>query len=637
MNTNIIPTQKIKIFNYELSVEKKGRKKYYYQLSKDEAKEFGHTHDKRPVELNETSQIVRRILNTLSGKITVKSDDGIEGLVSDEQVKNRIMQSLSHIDQALEAYEVNRESIELKQAEEEKEKYLEEICKKADEFQDFLIINDISLHTFIWYICEWLAGGESKNSMIGLICHLSTYFKIKPVWVLSLGKAGEGKSVIDNNSQVMMPNNAVMNGRISEKAIYRKTMELGNNYVDGKILTMKDLGGSRDIEKWMDTIDRYKELSTEGITEFEIVSDTPDEITGERKTKFFMVEGYPSVCLTSVNTESFDDQIMRRGVNVSPEATDQQVKKFYHFNKGLIKEERSRILDKELGLFHAYVEYIYEEYHDIEIINPYWTCLERWFKNSEYYKSSLSLYPSLVEAVTLLNYHDRETINFNNKEYLVSSKFDNKLIADLFNPSQGMSESSTRVFNLLLKWYKPFSNKELEAYKIGDITLRDADTFFTVAEVKHKTGRIKALSGLPVGEIINTLQNNGLIEAVDKVNRGNKNIYVLSEFKSLESSNIIFDDDMINDYLEDIEYMYGIPPSMVSKKIIHENRNKTSNNSIGDLKLPPWFSPSPMVATKGSPLYTKVAADGRFDDFIYRPRPPKWPQLAAHDTLSEEV
>ncbi len=635
--TNTIPEQKIGIFNYELSVEKKGRKKYYYQLTEDSKKLFGHTHDKRPMELNETSQIVRRILTTLSGNITVQSEEGIQGLVSDEQIKNKIMQSLTHIDQALEGYELNRESIEQKQIEEEREKYLGEITKQADEFQDFLIINDISLNTFLWYICEWLAGGESKNSMIGLICHLSTYFKIKPVWFLSLGKAGEGKSVIDNNSQVMMPNNAVMNGRISEKAIYRKTMELGDNYVDGKILTMKDLGGNRDIDKWMDTIDRYKELSTEGITEFEIVSDTPDELTGERKTRFFTVEGYPSVCLTSVNTESFDDQIMRRGVNVSPEATDQQVKKFYHFNKGLIKEERKRILEKELGLFHAYVEYIYEEYHDIEIINPYWTCLERWFKDSEYYKSSLSLYPSLVEAVTLLHYHDRETIPFNDKEYLVSTRFDNKLIADLFNPSQGMSESSSRVFNLLLKWYKPFSYDELEAYKIGDITLRDADTFFTVGEVKHKTGRIKALSGLPIGEIINTLQNNGLIEAVDKVNRGNKNIYVLSEFESLESSNIIFDDDIINDYLEDIEYMYGIPPSMVSKVIIHENTNKTSNNSIGDLKLPPWFSPSPMVAARGQPLYTKEAARGHFDDFIYRPRPPLRPQEATKNNIIEEV
>ncbi|MBF4468829.1 MAG: hypothetical protein ISP01_05425 [Methanobrevibacter arboriphilus] len=634
MNTNIIPPQKIKIFNYELSVEKKGRKKYYYQLNKDEAKEFGHTHDKRPIELNETSQIVRRILNTLSGKITVKSDDGIEGLVSDEQIKNKIMQSLTHIDQALEGYELNRESIELKQAEEEKEKYLEEITKKADEFQDFLIINNISLHTFIWYICEWLSGGESKNSMIGLICHLSTYFKIKPVWFLTLGKAGEGKSVIDNNSQVLTPNNAVMNGRISEKAIYRKTIELGERYLDGKILTMKDLGGSRDIEKWMDTLDRYKELTTDGITEFELVSDTPDELTGERKTRFFIVKGNPSVCLTSVNTESFDDQIMRRGVNVSPEATDEQVKKFYHFNKGLIKEERRRILNDELLLFHAYIEYIYEYYHDIEIINPYWTCLEKWFKNSEYYKSSLSLYPSLVEAVTLLHYHDRETIIFNDKNYLVSTKFDNKLIADLFNPSQGMSESSVRVFNLLLKWYKPFSYDELEAYKIGDITLRDADTFFTVGEVKYKTSRVKALSGLPIGEIINTLQNNGLIEAVDKVNRGNKNIYVLSEYEPLESSNIIFDDDMINDYLEDIEYMYGIPPRGVSDIIIRENRNKTSDNSIGDLKLPPWFSKSPLVSV---PLYTGSPLKSAEGGFVYRPSPPSSPLKSAKNNLSEEV
>ena len=153
---------------------------------------------------------------------------------------------------------------------------------------------------------------------------------------MPLGKAGEGKTVIDEAAQKLIPSEVFLNGRISESALHRKASIEGNNYVDGKVMLMRDMGGKLDLEKWKDTIDRYKELTTDGVTEVEKVGEGLDEDTGERKVISFKLHGYCSVSITSVNSESFDGQILSRGINVSPEATDEQVKMYHKYN-GLIR------------------------------------------------------------------------------------------------------------------------------------------------------------------------------------------------------------------------------------------------------------------------------------------------------------
>ena len=68
-----------------------------------------------------------------------------------------------------------------------------------------------------------MAGGESQNTLTGLICHCTTYFKIKSVWFLVLGKAGDGKTVVDNASEKLMPDDAFENG--DYERVYRELRE----------------------------------------------------------------------------------------------------------------------------------------------------------------------------------------------------------------------------------------------------------------------------------------------------------------------------------------------------------------------------------------------------------------------------
>ncbi len=626
------PKQQIDLFEYIITAEKKG-KNYHYTLEKEGRKLFQYMHKESPGMLNPTSQVVRGIVKKLSGTVTIRSEkEDMEIKLSNDKILDKLMQKLIWLDELLITYEENKEQFKYDIIAEEHEKRLDILSEQSDEFFEFLEEHNISLMDFVWFCSEWLSGGESKNTITGLFCHLSTYFKIKPVWFFALGKAGEGKSVIDEASLSLMPNEAILNGRVSEKALYRKSQKYGSNYIDGKILTMKDMGGKQDIEKWSETIDRYKELTTEGKAEFEVVGEGIDEETGERAILLFVLSGHPSVCLTTVNSESFDDQIMSRGVNVSPVATNEEVRKFHYYNKGKIKKQREFIIENYIPKLHAYINYIKEFYEGIEIINPYWTCLESWFRKSEYYKRALTLYPSLVETVCLLNHSFRETINVGDDLYLVATKEDNQIIADLFNPSQGISEPATRIFNLILKWYDTFDPDELTEYQSGELRIRECKSIFSVGEIRHRAGRVKSLKGLPYGDIMASLVNHGLIEAVDKEKRSNKNIYVLAHHEPLEHSAIEFDEKKIFKYIQDLEWMYGVSRTHLKKLIDQENSKKDSESVKSDLKLPPWKSSRPDQGRSRPLEAATVETQGRSRPQSDMSRPLK----AANSTKNEQ-
>ena len=399
-----IPEQKIPVFAgkpFEIGVEKKG-KNYIYILYNDAIIVERWSGDKSPISLNKNSTFINDSCKKI-GEVKVDYE-GTALTLSKDQVKDKVMGALASLDAMFDAYVENkaRKDLEDKEAREIEDE--QQLGVRFDEFGDFLIENNLTINQFLFYAAEWLAGGETHNILKGTFCHLSTYFKIKPIWFLPLGKAGEGKSVIDEAAKMMLPDDVFENGRVTESALHRKSRIHGDNYLDGKVMRMKDMGGDKDMEKWGDTIDRYKELSTEGETEIEMTGDGIDQDTGERKVIYFKLKGYCSCSITSVNSECFDGQILSRGIDVVPAATNEQVKMYAKYNRGTVASYREWIINSHLALFHDYVQYL-KKYvvPNFGVINVYWECLENWFKETEFYKRNLSLYPALVETVTLLN------------------------------------------------------------------------------------------------------------------------------------------------------------------------------------------------------------------------------------------
>ena len=603
-----IPEQKTNVFAgkpFQIGVEKVSSKNYIYMLYDGETILERWSGDKSPLSLNKSANFINDSCKKIG---EVKTEvDGITFTFSKDQVKDKLMSALASLDAMFTAYIENKAENDLK-AQQEKETENEELLgKRFDEFGDFLIEHNLTLNQFLFYAAEWLAGGETHNILKGMFCHLSTYFKIKPIWFLPLGKAGEGKSVIDESSVAMLPADVFENGRITESALHRKSRIHGADYVDGKVMRMKDMGGDRDFEKWSDTIDRYKELTTEGEVEIDMTGEGIDQDTGERKVINFKLTGYCSCCITSVNSECFDGQILSRGIDVAPTATNEQVKMFAKYNHGTIARYREWIIDAHLGLFHDYVRYL-QKYvvKDLGVINPYWECLEEWFKETEFYKRNLSLYPSLVETVTLLNADYRDKITSDDgTTYLVSTREDNKLIGDLFNPSQGLTNNAIMVFNLLVRKYGNYKPNTLEEsfneddalsdwdeYQSGSKSLKNCGTLFTVANVRRAASKDNnKYKGLPYGDIIQSLVNTGFVQVMGKVKRGNHNVYALDHWEPVEDMTIIFDDDCISKYVDEMCLVYGVTSHALWEIINGENSENDVEGLKPDIKLPPWVSP----------------------------------------------
>ena len=604
----IIPEQKAAIFigePYEIGVEKTNSKIYTYMLYKEDSIIERWSGNKPPISMNKNSTFINDCSKKI-GEVKVELQ-GTTFKLNKDQVKDKLMTTLATIDALCDGYLENKfeNDLKTKKAKESEEEEL--LGKRFDEFADFLIEHNLTLNQFLFYAAEWLAAGETHNILKGMCCHLSTYFLIKPIWFLPLGKSGEGKSVIDESAVKMLPDEVFENGRISESALHRKSKILGNDYLDGKVMRMRDMGGDRDFEKWSDTIDRYKELTTEGEVEVEKVGEGIDPDTGERKVISFKLTGRCSCCITSVNSEGFDDQILSRGIDVTPMATNEQVKLFAKFNHGTIASRREYIIENHLGLFHDYVKYV-KRYivPEVKVINPYWECLEEWFKESEFYKRNLSTYTALVETVTLLNADWRKKIySEDGQAYVVSTKEDNKLVGDLFNPSQGLTANASKVFNLLIRWYggynpnnlgDRFSEKkvleEWEDYHEAVRSLKDCDTLFNVANVKRNATKISAnYKNLPFADIIQSLVNNGFVRVMGKMNRSNNNVYALDYWEPIGEIPIIFDDECIDQYVADMSVVYGVTPANLREIIDDENIENDGEAIISDIKLPPWVSP----------------------------------------------
>ena len=602
-----IPEQKIPVFagkSYEIGVEQNG-KTYTYILYEDEVILERWSGDKSPIAMNKNSTFINDSCKKI-GEVKVDFD-GTTFSYSKDQVKDKVMSALASLDAMFNAYLENKAENDLKEKQAKETENEEYLGKRFDEFGDFLIEHNLTLNQFLFYAAEWLAGGETHNILKGTFCHLSTYFLIKPIWFLPLGKAGEGKSVIDEAAVAMLPDDVFENGRITESALHRKSRIHGPDYVDGKVMRMKDMGGDRDFEKWSDTIDRYKELTTEGEVEIDMTGEGIDQETGERKVINFRLSGYCSCCITSVNSECFDGQILSRGIDVAPTATNDQVKMFAKYNHGTIARYRDWIIKAHLGLFHDYVNYL-KSYvvPDFGVINPYWECLEEWFKETEFYKRNLSLYPALVETVTLLNADYRKKINSNDgMTYLVSTKEDNKLIGDLFNPSQGLTNNAIMIFNLLVRKYGNYKPNTLEEtfteedavsdwedYQSGAKSLKNCDTLFTVANVRRAASKDNnKYKGLPYGEIIQSLVNTGFVQVMGKVKRGNHNVYALDHWEPVEDMTINFDDECISRYVDEMSPVFGVTCHALWEIINSENIENDGDVVKPNIKLPPWVSP----------------------------------------------
>ena len=610
---------------YEIGVSQSNYKELEYILYEDGEIINRFTIDKQPKDLSNKSTKLQEFIKTLLTKedIGITDDEGDFIKYTKEQIQEKIQKTLGLLQASIQSYNQNKDKIE---EEREKQKHDAELKEAEEGYTKLCTIleeNKVSFIDFVTSLGMWLNGGETVNTIKGFLCHSSTYLGIKPIWFLVLGPAGEGKSIIEESAYTLIPPGAFTNGRMTESALYRKAVTENKNYLDCKIARMGDMGGDSDFEKYEGTIDRFKELTTEGVTKFDVTGDNKDPETGERTVLELEVYGYCSVSMTSVHSEKLKDQLLSRGIDVTPQATNEEVKLYKRYNQGKIKRYYSGTITGYIHLVHQYLTYLKMTHARVEVINPYFDCISNWLEESEYFKRYLDIITLLVQTVTILNYNFRQRlIAEDGTEYVISEPQDNELIANLFNPGFGLTETAKVVLNklielynktedgnsphLTLESYEDLANFEFSDYNNNHGRLDARHTLFSVSTVKHVFSKIKSLKRVEVGEIFKHLVDMGYIVAMGKVYRSNKNVYRLNTITRLESGKLNFDDDIVARYVQDLAPIFDIGPHLLLEKTNIENQYTASPCSIDDLDLPPWVSLSADRVPWGDILGSRV-------------------------------
>ena len=132
------------------------------------------------------------------------------------------------------------------------------------------------------------------------------------------------------------------------------------------------------------------------------------------------------------------------------------------------------------------------------------------------------------------------------------------------------------------------------------MNIKDCKYLFTVSRVRNNGSKIKKLRNLPYGDILNSLINNGLVQVVGKMNRGNNNVYALDKWEPIDESKIVFDDDRIHEYVDTMCDPYGLDPTPLWRIINDEKSENDVEHSFKDLEFPPWVSPVTEKYRKGT-------------------------------------
>ena len=597
----------VKVFDnedYFLSVEHKSNN-WQYKLLKNTVELGKNTNDKCPDICNKTTQFVKDFIKI------IKKDSHYD----ESYITQHMMNKLSELQKIIDDYDEDKKKSSAQAEDNKSQEHLKQIEKNYNALCDLLKKSDKTIIDYIQLCITNMINGENKNVLMGALCHLSTYFKRGALWFMVVGRSNEGKSEVAKISMKLLPSNACINGRMTESALLRTSREEGRDFIDGKIMNLKDLGGEHDFKKFEDILNIYKQLSTDGKVEHKLTSDSIDKEMGEKLTDTLVLDGYCSVCFTTVNTEDIDEQYFNRGRVTEPDSTNEHIAQHKKYFQGDYKEEVKGLIEKYVNqLLHGYIEYIKIHYSDVTVFNPYFTCLMDWLNEDAYFKRSSGQYIKLVETITLLNYPFREKLN--DGKYIVSTKEDNELIGRLFQPNYALSPQAIKLFNKLIDWcfcackkndtgvysyskdctveeYNETADKELDNYNHGAISVRDFKAVFTHGQVNHKRQRIPELLGVDVGGILSNLVKTGYIGTTDvKAKGSNKNVYRLTHFEKITPKLIDFNEECVKSYLEnDVPETYYDINYQLSSNEDHKSSvsdDELKNITIGELRCAKW-------------------------------------------------
>ncbi|WP_141705158.1 MULTISPECIES: hypothetical protein [Methanobacterium] len=477
------------------------------------------------------------------------------------------------------------------------EERMEELEEKSSEFKTLIDTLKMSLMEYIFYAGEWLVADESTNIAAAFTAFMATVLGLDPIWVTIFGSPGSGKTTIEEAALSLIPDSNKVPGIMTYPVMFDLTAQFGEDYFDRKVAVLGDLGGQKDFERNEEVINVFKELGTDE-KPAQRTKNVKDPVTGEMTPRTMSIRGKSALSLTSVK-EMRDEQMISRSLMLNPRSTDDMFLKF--MEKLTVKnkptKKRSNIKDNELPLLRAYLElFAYNFDGSLEVINPYYLCLVDWFKGSENLRRVAGQIPNLVKVVTLLHADERRQIRTDEETFVISTKFDNQIVSEMFNLYIGLSPGAINFYNQLIMPNKLEQLNEDELTELLDhkVRLDECKSLFTVSSIKRK------FSSKPAGfqrELISSycqaLEDKNKLVKYDEY-RSKYNLYSLAPGKPkvIKLSSLTFDDKLITKYVKDNVYgdegVCGVSPEILDPIIQHDDTGVEV--LIDKVKLPPWSS-----------------------------------------------
>lgn len=466
------------------------------------------------------------------------------------------------------------------------------IRKESQEFTEYLHGHNATVMDFLEFISTWLLSGESKNIMTVFFAHFSTITGLRPIWTIFLGGPGEGKSAIEQASFSLIPARCKYGGRSSYAATLNQARDYGNDFLDRKIISLGDLGGKNSYIKWEETLDVYKELSSEGAYDYKKMEDSVNPDTKQKEVISIKVEGYPSVSFASTHSDGLTGQYLSRGITITPVGTDDDILNYRRYVRPATRAKafRDELTGKVMSLFHSYIENLILDIETTEVINPYYLCLEDWFRGSSNVKRASEMFTLLVDAVTLFNYKSRHLLTtLDGDKYYLATKEDNEVIARLFDITPGLTAQVVAFYNKLVERVGKFQWDEFEEYKVGDKSIKECKTIFTVPTLRNiRFRRSSEDEKEQFSRFCHLLHDAGKLDSLMKNHKGH-HVYCLTDGELMGTVNMKCDISKVKEYIEEDIAGNGWGMGLDYDEIVAcIGDEKSHRSSWTDFKQPPW-------------------------------------------------
>ena len=488
---------------------------------------------KQPIELTNSTSVWKQIQDYVDPN-NYFSKEGIKNRIDKEILP--ILQNYYHTiivtNQELEAEESREKEVSFK--------------NKLDEAEEKLQGLDNPL-LYIGSIIEWLTAGERNNILLCFLAYCSQVILKNPISVIALGEAGSGKSHIEEVALSLIPREFVVNEKnITANALFRRA-EQDVYFYDGKIVNYGDMGGSNDQNYMEESKNLMKELQSEGY----LCKPLSEQVDGDWSVKELELIGKPCLTYTTVPNYQFDEQELSRSIFITPR-TDNKLEfnrrntslefqgKSYHYLQRMMKEAEQV----------PYMVYVLRNLmEDIIIINPYIQIVIGFLHNSKYYKRDFPKYNTLLKVITVMDYFNKTTYEYEGKKVIYTSIKDVQLFLSLLENyrlsiSENLSPKATEILKLLVKLNDKPSNID------GQPTL-DVNRLWTITEFMEETHI--DIEKRSVQTYFSELNKKGFIRIVET--KGRANVYELTE-----NFNPVLVEEKLNltdDIKETIAYEYG--------------------------------------------------------------------------------